>query len=63
MSLEDAIKDVHALTAAAIELGAQQERARIVKILEEEIKFSETLAGIAFPARARRIIIKIEDSK
>jgi hypothetical protein len=37
MSLEQAINDVHALTASAIKLGAIQERDRIIGILQREL--------------------------
>jgi hypothetical protein len=37
MSLENAINDVHALTASAIKLGTIQERDRIIGILQREL--------------------------
>lgn len=38
MSLENAIKDVHALTASAIKMGALQERHRIVDLIAPHIQ-------------------------
>ena len=34
MSIKEAINDIHALTAAAIKLGADQEQDRIIGLIE-----------------------------
>jgi hypothetical protein len=38
MSLENAIKDIHSLTASAIKMGALQERHRIVDVVAQHIQ-------------------------
>jgi len=37
MTMKDAVNEIHALTAAAIKLGATQELDRIIGILEKEL--------------------------
>lgn len=54
--IAEIINDIHALVAATVK--AEQER--IVGILNESIKESEAMAGIAYPAKIKNVIAKIE---
>jgi hypothetical protein len=45
MSLENAINDIHALTASAVKMGALQERHRIVDLIAPHIQKCNYLAA------------------